>query len=130
MWIIIFLLQLTNKDAIAQDFMLHDAVLRSKSALDQFASGLDVVKVLPLMRLFPGQFEKLFTYVSQGELVPEYFLELLRIPVNMNEEERRTAEMLKEFVHSSSSEGIDVCSCIVANSSQVQCRSWNTTLAV
>ena len=58
------------------------------------------------MRLFPEQFERLFTYVSPDELMPEYFLELLRIPVNMSEEEKRTADMLKEFIHSSSSGGI------------------------
>ena len=86
-----FLVQLANRYAIAQDFIMHDALLRGKSSLDQLALGLDTVKVLPLIRLFPEEFEGLFTYHSPTVLTPEYILELLQFPVQMNEDERRTA---------------------------------------
>ena len=60
-YIYFFLVQLANRYAIAQDFIMHDALLRGKSSLDQLALGLDTVKVLPLIRLFPEEFEGLFT---------------------------------------------------------------------
>ena len=52
---IFFLIQLANRYAIAQDFIMHDALLRGKSSLDQLALGLDAVKVLHLIRLFPEE---------------------------------------------------------------------------
>ena len=102
---IFFLVQLANRYAIAQDFIMHDALLRGKSSLDQLALGLDTVKVLPLIRLFPEEFEGLFTYHSPTVLTPEYILELLQFPVQMNEDERRTADMFREFIGSCSDQG-------------------------
>ena len=102
---IFFLIQLANRYAIAQDFIMHDALLRGKSSLDQLALGLDAVKVLHLIRLFPEEFEDLFTYHSPTVLTPEYILELLEFPVQMNEEERRTADMFREFIGSCSDQG-------------------------
>ena len=96
------LVQLANRYAIAQDFIMHDALLRGKSSLDQLALGLDTVKVLPLIRLFPEEFEGLFTYHSPTVLT---LLELLQFPVQMNEDERRTADMFREFIGSCSDQG-------------------------
>ena len=84
---------------------MHDALLRGKSSLDQLALGLDTVKALHLIRLFPEEFEGLFTYHSPTVLTPEYILELLQFPVQMNEDERRTADMFREFIGSCSGQG-------------------------
>ena len=84
---------------------MHDALLRGKSSLNQLALGLDAVKVLHLVRLFPEEFDDLFTYHSPTVLTPEYILELLEFPVQMNEEERGTADMFREFIGSCSDQG-------------------------
>jgi len=84
---------------------MHDALLRGKSALDQLASGLEAVHVLQLIKLFPEEFEGLLTYQSPTRLTPAYMLELLQFPTQMNEDQKRTADMLKEFIGSCCNEG-------------------------
>lgn len=64
-------LQFENKDALAQDFILHDALLRGKSALDQIAHGMADVGMLSLICLFPVEFESLFTFNLMRQSQPQ-----------------------------------------------------------
>ena len=68
---------------------MHDAFLLGKSALNQLASGLEAVRVLQLIKLFPEEFEWLLTYQSSTRLTPAYMLELLQLPTQMNEDQKR-----------------------------------------
>lgn len=52
---LLHVLQFQTKDDLAQDFILHDSLLRGKSALDQVAQGLEDAGVLSLVRLFPAE---------------------------------------------------------------------------
>lgn len=99
------LLQFSNKDAIAQDFVLHDTLLRGKSALEQISCGLANVGVLSLIHLFPMEFEPLFTHLRDEEVTSASLLTLFRFPDNLNDCQEATADMLREFIRSCSSEG-------------------------
>lgn len=88
-----------------QDFILHDALIRGKSALDQVVMGLELVGLLNLIRLFPQEFEPLFTYQSRENVTAAYILEMLRFPERMDEKQARTANLMKDFVNSCSPEG-------------------------
>jgi hypothetical protein len=94
---------LSTKDALAQDFILHDALLRGKSALDQIAQGMIDVGVLSLIRLFPVEFETLFTHQYE-DVTAAVLLDLMRFPESMNEKEVVTAAWLAEFIKTSDTE--------------------------
>lgn len=102
--------QLANKDAIAQDFTLHDTLLRGKCALDQISNGLEETGVLKLVRFFPVQFEALFTNESlDEEMTGPSVLKLFRFPAIMDAKRQQTAKWLREFVNSCSPKGTMFC---------------------
>ena len=109
------MLQFENKDALAQDFILHDALLRGKSALDQIAHGMADVGVLSLIRLFPVEFESLFTYQSDEVVTAAEILNLIRFPEQMSEKQILTAAWLRQFIQSCDYKGefFRVCSLVV-----------------
>lgn len=91
--------QFANKDAIAQDFTLHDALLRGKCALDQLAKGLEDVGLLKLIRQFPLEFEPLFTdQSSEEELTGAAVFKMFRFPENLDESQHRVSGWLRQFV--------------------------------
>ena len=47
--IIFSLIQLSNRYVIAQDFIMHDALLCGKSSLNQLALGLDAIIIIIIM---------------------------------------------------------------------------------
>ena len=102
--------QFANKDAIAQDFTLHDALLRGKCALEQLAKGLDDVGLLKLMRQFPLEFEPLFTdQLSEEELTGSVVFKMFRFPDDLNESELRVAGWLRQFVTTCNVDGEWCC---------------------
>lgn len=62
------------------------------------------VGVLPLIRLFPVEFETIFTY-QFDEVTAADLLELLRFPENLKEKEVLTAAWLTQFIKTSDIEG-------------------------
>ena len=68
-------IQFANKDAIAQDFTLHDALLPGKCGLEQLANGLHDVGLLKLMRQFPLEFEPLFRTYRPKKRFPDDLIE-------------------------------------------------------
>ena len=99
-----------NKDAIAQDFTLHDALLRGKCALEQLAKGLDDVGLLKLMRQFPLEFEPLFTDgSSEEELTGAVVFKMFRFPDDLIESQQRVAGWLRQFVTTCNVDGEWFC---------------------
>lgn len=62
--------------------------------------------VLQLVRLFPLEFEALFTDQTQEDVSSSSVLELLRFPGHMDEKEQQTADWLVQFVNSCNPEGM------------------------
>ena len=56
-----------NKVGLMRTIMLHYALLRSKSAIDQLAEGLSALGIIEAMKLHPELFEPLFV---RGKQVP------------------------------------------------------------
>ena len=90
-----------------QDFVLHDSLLRGKSALDHITLGLTEVGVLSLVRLFPIEFEPLFVHCDDV-LTASSVLDLLRFPKTMKENEMATAAWLRQFIQSCDIDGMIV----------------------
>ena len=59
-------MQLSTKDAIAQNIMAHDALYKRAVLLDQFKEGLSRIGILQLIATFPNEMSGLFVY--QGTL--------------------------------------------------------------
>ena len=95
-------MQFTNKNAVAQDIILHDALLRGKCSLDQFSAGLEEVGILRWAKLFPVAFEGLFTYHSPEELTAGSVIQLLRFPKEVQPEHY----MLRRYVQGLLNEGV------------------------
>ena len=62
-----------------QNFILHDSLLRGKSALDHIALGLTEIGVLSLVHLFPIEFEPLYVHCDDV-MTASSVLDLLRFP--------------------------------------------------
>ena len=90
-----------------QDFILHDSLLRGKSALDHITMCLTEVGVLSLVRLFPIEFEPLFVHCDDV-LTASSVLDLLRFPKTMKENEMATAAWLRQFIQSCDIDGMIV----------------------
>ena len=101
--------QFSNKDALLQDFILHDTLLRNKSALEQFAAGLQSVGILRLIRLFPQKFEDIFTHKGDAEVSASSVIDIFGFSECPNEESyapvKRVMEMLNKFIMESSPDG-------------------------
>ena len=54
--------QLSNRERVAQNIVLHEAVVKPGRLLDQFRDGLNEGGLLEAMKLFPDVFLSLFTY--------------------------------------------------------------------
>jgi len=98
-------LQFSNKDALIQDFILHDTLLKSKSALEQLAAGLQSVGILRYIRLFPQKFEDIFTHKGDTELSASSVMGIFRFPECPNVTVKRVMEMLEKFIRESCPEG-------------------------
>ena len=90
-----------------QDFILHDSLLRGKSALDHITLCLTEVGVLSLVRLFPIEFEPLFVHCDDV-LTASSVLDLLRFPKTMKENEMATTAWLRQFIQSCDIDGMIV----------------------
>ena len=65
--IIIFsisLLQMSNREMLAQEIVYYDSIVRVAKLMDQFAEGLRSVHLLPMIRAYPQLFAPLFTYTA------------------------------------------------------------------
>ena len=94
-------IQYNYKEAVAQEFILYDAITKRVAVLGQLAAGLSTLGFLDLMKQFPQCF------------VTQKFLSLLEFPAN---ECVAVAQMLRQFVRTCTQEGmtvavIFVCAC-------------------
>ena len=76
-----------------------------QSALEQIASGMEAVGVLKLVRVFPREFEQFFTNNSLEDVTAVYMLSLFRFPEDKNDSQKKTADMLKQFINTSTTDG-------------------------
>ena len=95
-------IQYNNKEAIAQDFILYDAITKRAAVLGQLATGLSTLGLLDLMKQFPQCFVTCFTD-SNAELTRQKFLSLLEFPAN---ECVAVAQMLHQFVWTCTQDGM------------------------
>ena len=68
-------IQVNNKHIIAQEFILHEMLLKRQAAFKQLAEGLKSLGFLEVMKEIPTTFEKLFVHHDQelsGEAVTVY----------------------------------------------------------
>ena len=72
-------LQVSNKIAIIQDFMQHDAILKQKGVLHQLSSGLSILGLLDVIKCFPVVFEPLCTYQNTEMLSAEKMMQMFPV---------------------------------------------------
>ncbi len=86
---------MTNKAAIIQCIVLHNALNKLRVHLDTFSAGLEVMGVKELITLFSN--------VTRAHDV----VRMLRPhPAKMNKEELRVWQFLLEFINGANEEGI------------------------
>ncbi len=73
---LMFLLQVTTNDVVAQDILTYEAVYKVSKLLDQFREGLKTLRIRKLIQAFPEEFAGLFTYTG---LEPSDVLDALSI---------------------------------------------------
>ncbi len=95
---------MTNKAAIIQCIVLHNALNKLRVHLDTFSAGLEVMGVKELITLFPNVMKPLLVY---GVTRAHDVVRMLRPhPAKMNKEELRVWQFLLEFINGANEEGI------------------------
>ncbi len=97
-------IQVATKHSIAQEFLVHEALLRRQPSIDQLCTGLQSLGLLDVMKRLPTSFEPLFVY-HEGGLTAEKLVRYLRFPCELSEEEKATSEMVKRFLSEATEEG-------------------------
>ncbi|XP_067031231.1 uncharacterized protein [Acropora muricata] len=95
------LLKNENKTSVIQAILFHDAIGRTKTALDQLRDGLSCLGFLEKMNTYPVLFEELFVFKGSS-LTSEAEVSLLTFPTSMDNEEKRVDGFLTEFLMDSS----------------------------
>lgn len=75
-------MQLSTKEAIAQNLFTYDALYKYQVLLDQFKEGLKVIGALKLIQTFPNEMISLSTY--QGQLTADEVIEALHVEDGYN----------------------------------------------
>ena len=94
-------LQNENKTSVIQAILFHDAIGRTKTALDQLRDGLSCLGFLEKMNTYPVLFEELFVFKGSS-LTSEAEVSRLTFPTSMDNEEKRVDGFLTEFLMDSS----------------------------
>ncbi|CAH3152215.1 unnamed protein product, partial [Porites lobata] len=77
-----------NKTSVIQAILFHDAIGRTKTALDQLRDGLCCLGFLEKMNKYPVLFEELFVFKGSS-LTSEAVVNRLTFPTSMDNEEKR-----------------------------------------
>lgn len=97
-------LQVSNKQLLVESIMMHTVLSKRKVLLDQLRKGLETSGVLEMAERRPLLFESLF--VSSGEkLSNEKGKEVVKPPLNMDEDQLQTMAHLLQFLEECCEEG-------------------------
>ena len=89
-------MQMSTKEAIAQDLFTFDALYKRQVLLDQLKEGLKSIGALKLIQTFPNEMLPMFTF--QGQLVADV-LEAIDVQVSEDSESLRPEdEVLLRFL--------------------------------
>ncbi|XP_015772559.1 PREDICTED: uncharacterized protein LOC107350816 isoform X2 [Acropora digitifera] len=95
------LLKNENKTSVTQAILFHDAIGRTKTALDKLRDGLSCLGFLEKMNKYPVLFEDLFVFKGSS-LTSEAVVSGLTFPTSMDNGEKRVDGFLTEFLMASS----------------------------
>ena len=95
---VVYLLQVTTKDIIAQQVITHEAIYKIAKLLDQFCEGLKKLHIMQLIRSFPELFAPLLTYT--GDISPDAVLEAIFIKdeTELHSEDKVLLSFLQTFI--------------------------------
>ena len=94
-----------TKDIIAQDIVLHEAVIRHSRVMSHFTDGLREIGLMHLMKVLPDLFEPLF--VSTNNITSASFKQLLKLPKkeDLSDIQSNAIKDLLYFIDSASDDG-------------------------
>ncbi|XP_015763530.1 PREDICTED: uncharacterized protein LOC107342542 isoform X2 [Acropora digitifera] len=95
------LLKNENNTSVTQAILFHDAIGRTKTALEQLRDGLSCLGFLEKMNKYPVLFEDLFVFKGSS-LTSEAVVSGLTFPTSMDNGEKRVDGFLTEFLMASS----------------------------
>ena len=95
---------MTNKHAIAHEFILHEALVRRIAVLTQFCSGLQSLNFLEVMRQIPDTFRPLFVY-EEAQNASEIVISCLSFPTVMSTRQEAVGSLLRKYLRDSSELG-------------------------
>ncbi len=101
---LMFFLQVSTKELVAQNIVTHEAIYNPSKILDQFGEGLKKLPaVYQLMKAFPDLFLPLFTY--SGNIEAEDVIDALFVPKDTIVE-KGLLQFLEQYLLSCSQEGM------------------------
>ena len=92
-----FMSQVDNKHIIAQEFIIHEATLKSQAVLGQLMDGLKSLGVLEVMQKISSTFGPLFIHQNQTLDAPT-LMSTLSVPTHLSPEKEAGIEMLHKFI--------------------------------
>ena len=93
-------MQMSTKEAIAQNLFTSDAVYKRQVLLDQLKERLKLIGELKLIQTFPNELLSLFTF--QGQLAADDVLEAIDVKVGegLKPEDEVLVTLLQRYVRS------------------------------
>lgn len=101
----LLIFQNDNKMKLIQNLIIHDAIGKQKSVLDQLREGLKTLGFLERMAVHPDVFKVLF--IAGKQVDPQKVTDTFQYPEQMTQEEKVVAGYLKEFIKTSSPESLE-----------------------
>ena len=95
---------MTNKHAIAHEFIYHEALVRRIAVFTQFCSGLQALNFLEAMRQIPDTFRPLFVY-EEVHNVSDIVIGCLSFPTVMSARQEAVGSFLMKYLRDSSELG-------------------------
>ena len=99
----IIFMQMSTKEAIAQNLFTFDALYKRQVLLDQLKEGLKLIGALKLIQTFPNEMLSLFTF--QGQLAADDVIEAIDVKVSddsegLKPEDEVLVTLLRRYIRS------------------------------
>lgn len=99
---------------IVQSLLVHEVILKHKTALDQMRKGLSILELLAEIEKSPEKFQSLFVH-EDDDINAEFLISLLRLPdgSTCTPSVRNVVQMLMSFINNANKEVLCQFLCFV-----------------
>lgn len=116
------ILQEQNKLQIVQSLLVHEVILKHKTALDQMRKGLSILGLLEEIEKSPEKFQSYFVH-EDDDVDADFIVSLLRLPDASSPSVQNVVQLLLSFMRNAKKEALRQFLCFVTG-----CKSTTAAL--